>query len=159
MSGWKVTIDHWYEIMLIGLILIACIGAVVSGIKGVVIAVLGYLGRGGRMKVGPMEAGSDATKPLHTTCEPYVEEHSAILHQLSLSIAELTKIAHLQAIEMRALYAIQGPQLDSHIVLLEAVKGSVMNGNVDKALALVREAQRKFDEALLARIGGGGNVQ
>lgn len=147
MGGWKVTVDHWYEMLLVGAVLLACVVALVTGVKALVGMVLGFLGRGGKLKAGPLEAGG-----VKTECAPYVEQHSEMLNRLAANVMELTGIAKAQALETRALYQMQGPQLKAMAALLESVKG-ITNGNVDEAIRHVRESQKTFEDTLMGKIG------
>jgi hypothetical protein len=52
------------------------------------------------------------------------------------------------------LYRLQGPVLLSLKASLEAQRDGHCNGNVDKALEMIDEEKKKFDEYLIATIAG-----
>jgi len=54
------------------------------------------------------------------------------------------------------LFRLQGPQIMSLKATLEAQRDGECNGNVDKALEMIEEAKKEFDEHLLATFAGHG---
>jgi len=56
------------------------------------------------------------------------------------------------------LFRLQGPQIMGLQATLEAQRDGECNGNVDKALEMIEEAKKEFDEHLLATFAGHGEV-
>lgn len=57
------------------------------------------------------------------------------------------------------LFRMQGPVLMSLKASLEAQRDGECNGNVDKALEMIDEEKKKFDEHLLATLAGRENSE
>jgi hypothetical protein len=81
----KIVIDDWYEMLVVGVLALAAVVVLVSGIRRLVLAVLEWLRRGGRLKAGPLEAGTGSTTP----CAPYVAEHTKTLERLEGLLGEV----------------------------------------------------------------------
>ena len=56
------------------------------------------------------------------------------------------------------LFRLQGPQIMSLKATLEAQRDGECNGNVDKALEMIEEARKEFDEHLLFTFAEHGEV-
>lgn len=54
------------------------------------------------------------------------------------------------------LFRLQGPQIMSLKATLEAQRDGECNGNVDKALEMIEEARKEYDEHLLSAFAGLG---
>lgn len=54
------------------------------------------------------------------------------------------------------LFRLQGPQIMSLKATLEAQRDGECNGNVDKAIKMMEDAKKEFDEHLLATFSGSG---
>jgi hypothetical protein len=82
------------------------------------------------------------------------------LKWLFTSKRDMEKIL-VELVSMRAnvtiLFRLQGPQLMSLKATLEAQRDGKCNGNVDKALAMIDEAKKDFDNHLLAMLSAQGN--
>jgi len=55
------------------------------------------------------------------------------------------------------LFRLQGPQIMSLKATLEAQRDGECNGNVDKAILMMEEAKKEFDEHLLSSFAGLGD--
>ena len=67
----------------------------------------------------------------------------------------LTEIVFMRR-NVTVLFRLQGPQIMSLKATLEAQRDGECNGNVDKALEMIEEAKKEYDEHLLATFAGHG---
>lgn len=76
-----------------------------------------------------------------------------ILGKLSTKLDEIKAEQHTQGADIRCLYQIQMPQLDSLEVSLKALKGEKVNGNVTAALDKIADAKDAINKRLTDKIG------
>lgn len=90
------------------------------------------------------------------------EEHLALekkrdelLKNLATRLEEMQTEQRKQGADMRVLYQIQLPQLDSLEVSLKALKGEKVNGNVMVALDRIKDAKDAITKRLTDKVGCG----
>jgi hypothetical protein len=134
----------------------ACILSVV-----LVLSVFRFLDRGGKIKLpggvelqdNPGVPGADpaalAVAGLAPPCTPVVTEHTDMLDKLQAAADTQSQVTakiedRLEVVikNLEALHLINEPQLEAQNLLLRALKGEKMNGNVDEALAAIDEAKQ-----------------
>lgn len=76
-----------------------------------------------------------------------------LLENLSAKLAEIQLEQRQQGCDMRVLYQIQIPQLDSLEVSLKALKGEKVNGNVTAALDKIKDAKDTITKRLTDKVG------
>lgn len=134
MKGVEIILDHWYDMVIVGIVVIAAILAIGHSLGQLTMMVIGFARKGGTLKAGPIEVSEGSVGPV---CTPYVAEHTSILNELRADQA-LAFGLHMESLKgLRA--------------LLEAAKGDC-NGNVDEALASIKRKQKQLEESLIKKM-------
>lgn len=149
-----INLDHWYEMVIVGVFLLAVLYTAIRGIGGIVRMIIDFVRKGGRFRVGPSgaEIGEDARPE---PCAPYVVEHTEILKKLEQSVKILTDIQATTSREIAGIDNMQRAQNESLDVLLGLAAGEEPNGQIERARIGLAKAQG-FKDATSATQGGPG---
>lgn len=126
MNGLELKLDHWYDMVIVGLMVVASILAIGHSLATLVMLIFR---KGNKFKVGNVEL-SGVAAGLH-------DDNKLILKELQLDMA----ISFGTTMEvLKALRA-----------LLEAAKGEC-NGNVDEALVSIKKKQKTLEDTLIKKM-------
>lgn len=80
-------------------------------------------------------------------------KRDAVLESIAATMAEIQHEQYRHGCDLRTLYEIQLPQLDSLEVSLKALKGEKVNGNVAAALSKIEGAKTMIMKRLTDKVG------
>lgn len=80
-------------------------------------------------------------------------KRDAVLESIAATMAEIQQEQRNHGADLRTLYEIQIPQLDSLEVSLRALKGEKVNGNVSAALEKIECAKETITKRLTDKVG------
>ena len=142
-----IKIDDWWEMLIVGLIILAALGAVLVFLRW-------FLRRGGKIKGPGFEAIEGPESP---ACAPYVAEHTAILQRVEARLEKMDEDRHLAregAIETeKAMQKMIKKIMVSQDAVMDALQSAnIGNGNLKKARDALAECGDVRDEYLIDQI-------
>lgn len=151
-----IKLDHWYEMVIVGVFLLAALYTAIRGIGGIVRMIIEFAKKGGKFKFRFKDGGAEISESATIEpCAPYVVEHTEILKKLEQSVKLLTDIQATTSREIAGIDNMQRAQNESLDVLLGLAAGEEPNGQIERARIGLAKAQG-FKDATSATQGGPG---